>query len=367
MAMKQLIEQYIMSHRKKILDTYALETYVMETLGKRYSEQELVESIHMLVEEGMLSPVASRRGYGSHSRLYGGYRIANRTDMKQKKLLKELRSLHPSLSTAYYEKNPDALKMDLKYIQIIDSFLKQPQEQEIVTIRQRSFWLFQDDSFLSRRKGQTLMQRLQITCEDLRCYQPQEPFAYAPFVPADPINNILILENGDTFHLFRTLFREGKNYCGEMKINMLIFGDGDKIAGRLDYFREISPFVGKQNHFFYFGDLSYDRFHFLNMLQEHYPSYRIRPFVPLYKALVTNCAAYAPYLKQLYRDRKKDHAVQHILSEFDTETARKIEELFRKGRYLPQIALRYQAIEGIFARNGEPRDVLEVGEAILLE
>ena len=72
--------------------------------------------------------------------------------------------------------------------------------------------------------------------------------------------NLLLLENKDTFYSMRRHLLEGKDTILGMKIGTLIYGAG---KGILKSFQDFSicaePYMqNRQNQIYYFGDLDYE-------------------------------------------------------------------------------------------------------------
>jgi|GEM_PF-2988366 len=350
--MRRLLEQYINSSRKIIIDTYELENDLKKKLGEGYSgEGRLVEELRMLIEEGILLPVVSRKHYRGSADLYGGYRIIKRIQKSRSPLMKDLTALHPLISTSIYEHNPEKLQRDLKYVKIIDTFLKQKgKEQERLTVNQRSFRLFRDEHFLARRKGIRLLQDLALTFDDLDCYQPAEPFVYTYWGGKERINRLLIVENADMYHLLQKL-ELPKGQADSTKIDLIVYGDGDRIERSLPYCDELPFWQMSEKQLYYFGDLSYDRFSFLGRLRRRYPYISIEPYVPCYHWLLEKHAAEAVFQRTMNRTVEKDQEVARILPFFAKDIAERIHRLFRSGRYIPQIALDKKTLQQIFCKN----------------
>ncbi len=344
--MRHYLEQFIQASPKKIISTYELEMYVCEKMGTNSPcGEEFSEQITRLVSEGLLTPVVSRKAYESHPALYSGYRIVNVSRRNRNFLLKQVADMDERISLGYYENNLDKLKRDLKSIKTIDAFLKQADGQTAyTTVKMRSFWLFHDENFLASRKGRLLLQNLQLSYDDLRCYEPPPPFAYTAWGAPVEHNQILIIEGRDVFSQFHSLLSQRDQAGHQPMVNMLICGDGDRIEQSLAYFAELLPFQGKENHFFYFGDVSYERFHFIRQLQKKYAHLHIQPFVPLYEQLIGQCAAHAPHLKVIRRTKQKDEDVATILRSFSEQAAEAIQTLFANSRFLPHVALDPQAL-----------------------
>ena len=352
--MKHLVWEYVQSFTKKIANTYDIEEFVCSKLEQHFSEQAFADSINSLVEEGILLPVVSRGSYGDYPTLYGGYRITESTPIRSRKCKKLLEQLHPHLSTIYYETNPDHFFADKRYIMSIDTFLKSEEGREQVTVQQRSYLLFQDEGLLIRRRGLTLLKRLGLDYTKLRCYQPAEPFVYSINYPLPQSKlHLLVVEGKDTYHIVRSFIAEGKERFLPNQINVLIYGDGDHIANRLDYFSEINPLQRAEPPVFhYFGDVSYERFHFLRKLQRTYPAFDIRPCVPLYQELVSTNWEKAAVTKSYIPTKEKEQDVQDILSYFPRELAVIIQKIFKSGKYIPQIALTRSAYEHVLEASG---------------
>lgn len=349
--MREHLEKFLASSPRKIVNTFDLEQYVIQELKDGYCEEAFSEEIHRLVHEDYLLPVTSRQKYGPHG-LYNGYRKAKPVPNQNDRWGPLLNDLHPLISTAYYLENPNQMTADMKYILSIDRFLKNGGDIEQLTIQQRSFSLFKDEGFLGRRKGQALLQRLRLSYADLHCHQPVLPFVYSVNISENesPTRHILIAGGQDSFHTIRKLLIEGKDHFLQKRVDLLIFGDGDKIASSLNFFEEITPLQSKQNQFYYFGDVSYETFHFIRKLQKMYPSYDILPFHPLFHEMVKLDPSTAVIDRKWVRDKEREKDVREILTTFPPAIASALERIVLTGKYIPQAALTRRIYEKVFQR-----------------
>jgi len=351
--MKRLLEQFINASSKKIINTYDMEMYVQSQLAAQYPGlHQFAREVEELVAEGILQPVISRKSYGTGTGLSSGYRIERRITRRRPVLLRQLQGLHPKISATYYEQNLEKLNRDWKWIKVIDAFLRQRQteaQDAAVSVSQRSFWLFGDEHFLTRRKGQLLLQNLGLRYEDLGCLVPVEPFVHAWGSGGIQEHiRILIVERLEWFHMLRSQMWERREQAQQDLFQLLILGDGDRIERTLEYVFHMPELADKECLFFYFGDLHYERFAFLDHLQGRYPQLMIRPFAPLYEELLRQYAADAPFSRTVNRTPATDEAVERVLAAFPAETATRIRRLFKNNRFLPQVALSAEHVRRIW-------------------
>lgn len=349
--MRKLIELYLARYSKKIINTVELQHKVFAAFGEHADNHiHFAQAVHSLVQNGVLSPVVSRKKYGWNESLYEGYRYS-KLALKQLEdgfpqthpSFTILKQLHPLLSIDFYRNHVDQWHKDLVYIDAINRFLFEAEQRPPVydvSVEQRSLVLFKNEKFLKMPEGKLLLNHLGLTYKDLNCVESYEPFLYEVMEVSD-VNNLLIVETRDVYYLLKALFQQGARRFGDLTFHGLIYGEGDKIETSFPYIFTVKEWGGKVNRFYYFGDIEPKKLNILLYLIQNYRDVAIQPFVPLYETLLNLHISLAPSAKRNQRLDKYPETYM-ALELFPDHLKLQMSLLFVKNRYLPQIALRYE-------------------------
>ena len=119
------------------------------------------------------------------------------------------------MDLSYFHSHPEDFYRYYEILRAIDLYLvenagKGPEVWD--TVNERSLFLTGDEKFLLSAEGGKLLNKINITLEDLHCYKVAEPFFYR--LLADDVHHAgeiygLIIENKDTFETFSRLQGEG--------------------------------------------------------------------------------------------------------------------------------------------------------------
>ena len=146
-------------------------------------------------------------------------------------LLEELQyDLHPAISIGYYQKHLEQYERDREWVLLLNEYLKTKRENLHWQISQneRSFEIWNREKFLLKEEGKKVLKRCGLDVEKLNFYQTAEPLAYYSHTRKTP-QNMLILENKDTFYSMRRHLLEGKKSILGVTIGTLIYGAGKGI------------------------------------------------------------------------------------------------------------------------------------------
>ncbi|GAB6172194.1 hypothetical protein JCM15765_16720 [Paradesulfitobacterium aromaticivorans] len=257
--MLQQIQKLIKDSKQKTLDSLSLENQVYQMLSGEYAHLGGYEAfagiIITLCAEEALQPVKASGTNGRKPVLYNRYRIVS-SGLEEESLLRLL-GMHPLIKSEVYRKSPQAYSEDQKYLLKLDAFLKNSQLRESlredISINERSFQIFQDEKFLLSQQGRILLQRVGLSLNDLSCYVTYEPFFYVDYRTEISLSHetppksytALIVENKDTFYSIKRSWRAGRRQLGDMEFDLLIYGEGRKIVGRLLLWRKYRDFLRK--------------------------------------------------------------------------------------------------------------------------
>lgn len=341
--MSYLLEDLISCYLKeqsKIFEVNKLLAYVEQKTGVERFEafggyKGFSDAINELCTLGKMIPVKSSGKNGMTPILYAKYRVITEKNQLSEVYKNEILSFHPALSKEHYLNRIAEYENDREYILSLNSYLQNTGFSKIngyrCTINERSFEIFNDEKYLDK-KGKALLKKLGLEIDNLNCYHTYEAFFYIALKPGAE-GNALIIENKDTFmSLLRVMNLEGSKKCNINNINLLIYGEGNKITKSFEYMQELKR-DNPVNKIFYYGDLDYPGIDIYQRLAREFAEYEIIPHVRLYEQLIYS-------VDKLPAAR---NAVQHdigiFLNYFDKDLAEKISHILNSRKYIPQEGL----------------------------
>ncbi|MCI8300815.1 MAG: hypothetical protein HFI69_10785 [Lachnospiraceae bacterium] len=301
--------------------------------------------IMSLIAEGKLKPVKSAGTNGRRPALCLSYWLAQEADPLQEELQEELKyKLVPLLSVDYYLSHLKEYKKDRPWVLLLNEYLlsrrdclKQPE-----SVNERSFEIWNREKFLTREQGAKILKRCGLKREFLNIYETAEPVAYYSHNRQIP-QNMLILENKDTFFSMRRFLLQGNKKILGMEIGTLIYGGGKRIVKSFqDFDISVEPYMkSKNNKIYYFGDLDYEGIGIYESLIQHCGEDR-KP-VPL-------TAAYEKMLEKAERgtglpetkEQQNRNLTGSFFSYFSRQTVERMQEILERNQYIPQEILSSQ-------------------------
>ncbi len=312
----------------------------LEELSKLYKITDyikLAQAVIELLNLEQIKPIKSSGLNGKKPALYNMYKIIAKKEINSD-ILEELNyRLHPMLRLDYYYNNPDIYDIDRDNILKLSKFFKNKKKllNTKISLNERSFQIWQREKYLKNGGGKRLLNNLGISLSYLNTYDTNEPLAYYSQHKSTP-QNILILENEDTFYSFREhLINKNDKILG-ISIGTLIYGRG---KGIIKSFREFDlvaePYLlNKNNNLLYFGDLDYEGILiYESFYRQFYKEYLIEPFINGYIRMLK-------YAQNLDLPRTKEGQNKNIgdifKSSFTDEENKIIDDILNKGLYIPQ-------------------------------
>ncbi|NLM21712.1 MAG: hypothetical protein GX207_08205 [Peptococcaceae bacterium] len=302
-----------------------------------------------LLTQGVLEPVKASGQNGRFPALFNKYRIKTPpTDYEA--YHDQIRCLAPALNIAaylqkpeYYLKHQDLLEGLSKYLWDQPSLLKQPMSR-----KERSFSIWGKEKMLDGHLPLVReVLRFNGLPEDfLNYYDTPEPFFDYVRERSAPMT-ILIVENKDTWFTLRKLMQETeKSNLAGTKIQVLIYGEGNKITkpGALTgYLKEMYGLdTPLQAHILYFGDIDYEGIRLYYRTGKANSDLNILPFSRLYQKMIQLAAGRdlpcSPDTRQIEVD------LQDFLNKIGLSPAGNKLEFLQRGRYIPQEILNYQIL-----------------------
>lgn len=250
--MDKKIRKIISNYKNKRFETIELEKEMKKSCYDKsiiFEYIEFAKAINLLVDEEKIKPVLASKMNNMQPSLYKKYMKVDR--MIEVVPASELIGYHPKMKMASFKTDRKRYEKVKPYIKKISDFLFHP-DKEIITINERSLELFDNEKSLDSENGRKLLSLIGLTLDDLYCEKTYEPFFYYE-MRVDKVENVLIVENKDTFHSFKKLMSQGINSWGGISFQFLIYGEGNKITKSIDYVDEVG--IPEEVNIYYFGDI----------------------------------------------------------------------------------------------------------------
>jgi len=308
--------------------------------------------IEKLVGDGVLVPVKSAGLNGRLPPLFNKYRL-NKPKEDFAGYLEFIRRLNPALNISGYLERPELYKKHREIVEGLSRYLWYSAKllEEPMSRKERSFSVWGrekllDDHFALVRE---VLKFNGLGLDFLNYYDTPEPFF--EYVHTRPEQmTVLILENKDTWFTFRKLMQEtGKNIVAGTPVDVLLYGEGNKIAkrGALEEYSAgmLGGKGGQAGRFLYFGDLDLEGIRLFSRAREANPSLDLNPFSALYHLMLE-------LAENMELPASPDgRAVEAPLAEFASllrlDQAEVLTVFLEKGRYIPQEIVNYQVVAKI--------------------
>lgn len=297
----------------------------------------LVDFIKVKIEAGFIEPIISSGTNGKTPALYNRYRVL---ELKGDSKIYEdelMFSLHSSLKIDYYLKNIDNYKEDRDHILQLSNYISNNKNflKEPVSINERSFEIWNREKYLKKEGGIKVLKNVGFTPHDLNTYETTEPLSYYSHHKKVP-QNVLILENKDTFYSMRRHLIIGNESILGLPIGTLIYGKGKGIIKSFkDFTFCVEPYLSnKSNQIYYLGDLDYEGILIYEQLSNVFiDRIPIKPFNEAYLYMLKK--AEKVVLPEMKKGQNKNIG-NHFLDSFDEIDRIEIMEMLRSNRYIPQ-------------------------------
>lgn len=306
------------------------------------SYEELYRYITEKIEQGMLVPVKSAGNNARTPALPNAFwKLEEEVDYSD--VYEELKfRIHPCIQTQYYRQHPERYKEDRQMLLLLsDYFQKHAELLEIPeTMNERSFEIFHREKFFQKEGGLSFCKRLGISRDKLRFYETNEPISYYSHSKQTP-QNILIIENLDTFYDIRRYRNAGHTTVLQMEFETLIYGSGKSICRKFnDYINGAEAYFMQENHLYYFGDLDYEGIGIYESLagMEWQDGRRIsiQLFTQAYERMLDKAQRIG--IGELPDTKKGQNSkIGNVFLDFFDETRREqIRTILEAGKYIPQ-------------------------------
>lgn len=313
----------------------------LEELLRRHREkpyEEQYRHILGLIDRGAVKPVKASGTNGKSPALYLSYWLPEeKPDYSAWE--EELKyRLHPKIGVDYYLAHPERYGKDRDYVLALDRYLREDADLLAYpeSVNERSFEIWNREKFIAKGQGKTILKRCGLEPEALCFYETEEPLAYYTRTRETP-QELLILENKDTFYSMRRHLMAGNARIFGRTIGTLIYGAGKRI---LRSFRDFGfcgePYMADAgNRVSYFGDLDYEGIGIYEQLAEGFRErFSIGVFVPAYGAMLQK-AGRAAGLPDTSEGQNR-HISGRFFSYFTEEQIRRMRDILEAGKYIPQ-------------------------------
>lgn len=294
--------------------------------------------IRDLIEKGAIKPVKASGLNGKKPALYREYWI-----VEEKKdyshLTEELKyEIIPAINTDYYLNHLEQYEKDRYWVLMTNEYLKTRSKllDTEESLNERCFEIWGREKFIKEGNGGKILKRMGISLEYLNLYETTEPLAYYSHTKNTP-QNLLILENKDTFYTMRRYLMNGNSRILGMETGTLIYGAGKGILRSFkDFALSVEPYISRpENRIWYFGDLDYEGIGIYEKLQKLLlPFHRISPMTEAYTAMVKKSPAMA--LLPDSRAGQVPTEGELFFDCFKPEAVKRMKSILENGKYIPQ-------------------------------
>lgn len=323
----------------KGLDRNKIDLKDIKNLYKIDDYMEFYKLVLKLIDEGHISPIKNSGGNGKSPALCKRYKIVKKMQDNSEYINELNYNISSYLNTDYYRNNIEKYKEDRNYILSLNEYIENRVNgaQIKVSLNERSFEIWGREKFLQKEGGKTLLKKLGLSLEDLYIYETTEPLPYYSHNKNIP-QNVLILENKDTFYSMRRYLINNNNKIMGTEIGTLVYGGGKNINKTFkDFSYCVEPYLAHtDNTILYLGDIDYEGIVIYESLKSIFEKgHIIKPFVDGYKVMIDK------YLdRNISLPKTKDGQNRNIsnvfLGEFTEEYICKINEILIDNKYIPQ-------------------------------
>ncbi|MDR3541463.1 MAG: hypothetical protein P4L69_10930 [Desulfosporosinus sp.] len=323
------------------------------------SDYELFHTeVQKLIESGVLVPVKSSKMNGRLPPLFNKYRII-RSQQDYSGYLEAVRRLNPLLNISGYLQRPELYQKHMEIVEGISKYLWFARDllESPMSRKERSFSVWGKEKLLDEHMAlvKEVLKFNRFEENYLNYFDTPEPFFEYHHLLGELIT-VLVIENKDTWFTFRKLMQAtGKNNISGTEVNVLLYGEGNKITkkGALEEYRATmlgrQPSQGGQTvRFLYFGDLDWEGIRLFFRTREANPSLDIKPFVYLYR-LMLELSEQAELPKSLDQ-RGVIGPLQEFLSLLGITDESSLSSILAEGRYIPQEIVNYQVAAKILTQ-----------------
>lgn len=303
--------------------------------------RQLYAAILQMIDREEIRPVKAAGKNGKKPALYREYWKIEQVRGDEDKLVEEL-SYHyvPAIATGYYLKHLEQYREDREWLILLNQYLKEHKDllDISMSLNERSYDIWHREKFLKEEQGRKILKRCGISMEMLNLYETTEPLAYYIDTKEVP-QNILIVENKDTFYSIRRNMLAGRRKILGIDIGTVIYGAGKGILRSFqDFTLCCEPYMkDAANRLLYFGDLDYEGIVIYERLADNFRDFSmIMPFIQGYLAMLHKAAERGMENLPQMKEKQNHNIGIRFLDSFTQEDRHSIMEILDKNRYIPQ-------------------------------
>lgn len=339
--MKNVLKQIIEEQKQKTVLLSKLEKDIKRQLGDNigpFLYRELADEILRMEEEGVIEPIKSAKFYSRDTRVKDRYKKVTKSNMDEEGLRNDLlTNYHTKISGLYYLKNLREFQREKSKVEKISQFLEAVTcDEPFLSANERSFELFHDEKYLNEQSGRNLLSNLGLTLNDLHCFETFEPFIHIGQATKEN-ENILIVENLDTFYSLMKLYSEGIRSWHGIEFSMIIYGEGNKITKSFAHLDELG--VPEQTRIYYFGDFDREGINIYYRIATR-SNRPVKAMNMFYKRMYERRSNKKSVNKQYLNER----ALEYFFEENEFEDEHEMKDYLIQGQYIPQEAVNIEVL-----------------------
>lgn len=264
-----------------------------------------------------------------------------------------LYSLNSKINTSFYFKNFKELKNDKDNLIKLSNFLDNLNENTpYISMNERSYELFGYEKCLSGAGvTSSLLQRTKIELDTIHCFDTYTPLQCHMMhgFYKKKARNILIVENLDTYWSFHRAMND--SVLGD-KIDMLVYGCGNKASGNFKFHRHYS--ITEDDNIYYFGDIDPEGLAIYKRVKSANPTLNIILSERLYNLAIQIGLEKGVYdINNKNQSKINEDEIDKLLETLNEYTALKFKKIILAGKYIPQEAVNYRVLVEKIKKEGE--------------
>jgi hypothetical protein len=311
--------------------------------------KKVVNAVLELVNEKFLEPIKASGLNSMPDPLYKRYRVvygenSSISEEQNSEFLDELNyHMYFKINVDTYKQNLKLYKKHRQYVRLFSDFMKKNSSLLKIqcSINERSFEVFGDEKFLKEDSlAKELFKAMELDMNILNFYMAPEPFFFYKSNEKTP-QNILIVENKDTFYTVRKLMMQGKQLF-DRDFSTVIYGEGKKILRSLEdiYYNDNVRYINNaENNFYYWGDIDKEGIWIYQSLKESYSSLNFKLLKQAYEKMLDLSKIYG-----IHRSKNLQKVKIERITEFDGETESAVLDIALNDNYIPQEIISYRRL-----------------------
>ncbi len=344
--MKRL--EQVLKNAKRTISDQELQQIFQESDYERFHTE-----VEKLVDRGVLVPVKAAKRNGRIPPLFNKYRIIKPPDDYTGDF-ESIRRLNPVLNLSGYLQRPEHYKKHLKVVEGISQYLWFNKDllTRPMSRKERSFSVWGREKLIDEQSAlvKDVLKFNGLDEDFLHYYDTPEPF-FEYLHDRDKQMTVLVIENKDTWFTFRKLMQAtGKNCIAGTVVNVVLYGEGNKITKRgalEDYSATMlgvqggaSGTAGQAPQFLYFGDLDWEGIRLFFRTRGANPTLEIKPFSALYQLMLE--LATTIKLPKSLDQRGVIAPLLEFLALLGLPEEERLGAILTEGKYIPQEIINYQ-------------------------